>query len=189
MKTPGDSFDQAGLEDWLELERWPGSLAIGTTCSCDVSRLGRAVTDELNAKQTIASAMAFDREDIRRLAVDPVWRRRLLPATGSGGSDCDFEAMIRHVASLGGAVLAGQTCVDATKGRDDVFRVMVSNCGHCRTDEPSMSLDPQRFSPESLVHVIADSFADWCRGRFPREAAASVVLREPARPLRVVVGA
>ena len=191
MKTPGEKFDDACLEEWLELERWPGSLAIGTTSSCDVSRLGREICRVLNAKRTAAMAMPFDREDIRRLAVNPEWRRRILPSATSSRDRtcCDFETMIRHVAGFGGAVVAGQSCFDATKGRDDVFRVMISSCGHRREDEPSMRLDPQRFSPESLVHVIADSFVDWCRGRFPRKAAAGALPRETSRPPLVALGA
>ena len=169
MKTLGDYFDTAGLEEWLAQDKWSGSLAVGTTCGCDVSRLGEDICAHLNFAQKPGDGfvMAFDREDIRRLAGDPSLRRRILTAhpEAGAGPGCDYERMIRSVASFGGAVLAGQSCLDATRGLDNVFRVMVSRCGHCRGDDPSMRLDPVRFSAESLVRVIADSFVDWCRDR------------------------
>ena len=171
MKTSGEIFSDTSLGDWLAQDKWRGSLAVATTCGCDVARLGRDICDYLNGKEKTQGGllMAFDHDDIRRLAGEPSWRRRILSAvTDTAAMDdcgCDFSCIIRGVASLGGAVLAGQSCLDATRGLDNVFRVMVSSCGHCRTDDPSMRLDPSRFSAESLVHVIGDSFADWCRDR------------------------
>lgn len=184
MKISGDLFRDTGLIDWLEQEKWPGTLAVSTTCGCDVARLGRDIRDYLDAKdETGGGGLAvFDREDIRRIAGEPAWRQRILSAVTdpavAAGSGCDYERMIRSVASLGGAILAGQCCLEATRGLENVFRVMVSHCGDCRTDEPSMRLDPQRFSRESLVQVIADSFADWCRGLLPPEAPLNVAIRE-----------
>lgn len=179
MHTLGNPIDDARLESWMGQTRWPGSLAVATTCSCDVSRLGIEIRERLNARPLphAGPAFAFDREAIRRLAGDPLWRRRILAAMPDAPPHpcCDYEAMIRGVAALGGAILTGQSSLDATRGLDNVFRVMVSHCGDCLTDEPAMRLDPQRFSTESLVHVIADSFADWCLNRIP--APASKVLR------------
>lgn len=192
MQTPGERLDDARLESWIGQSRWPGSLAVATTCSCDVSRLGIEIRDRLNAKPlpNAGLALAFDREAIRRLAGNPLWRRRILAALPEIESPqppgCDYESMIRGVATLGGAVLTGQSCFDATRGLDGVFRVMVSSCGDCRSDEPAMRLDPQSFSTESLVHVIADSFADWCLSRIP--APASKVLR-PKEFARAMVSA
>lgn len=190
MKTLGDYFDTAGLEEWLVQDKWPGSLAVGTTCGCDVSRLGEDICAHLNFAQKPGSGflMAFDREDIRRLAGDPSMRRRILSADPevNAGPGCDYERMIRSVASLGGAVLAGQCCLDATRGLDKVFRVMVSRGGHCRGDDPSMRLDPVRFSPESLVRVIADSFADWCRDRLPDPAERRRMVKDIPSPRAVL---
>lgn len=164
MKTLGEHSHTASMEEWLAQDTWRGSLAVSTTCGCDVARLGQDICDYLNAKEGNGGGKlrAFDREDIRHLAGDPLWRRKILSTAALGGG-CDYECMIRAVASLGGAVLAGQCCMDATRGLENVFRVMVSNCGQCRGEDPSMLLDPARFSGESLVHVIADSYADWCR--------------------------
>lgn len=185
MKTPGELFDDARLENWIGQTRWPGSLALATTCSCDVSRLGAEIRDRLNAKKmpNAGPAVAFDREAIRYLAGSPVWRRRILAALTEPEEipGCDYESMIRGVARLGGAILAGQSCLDATRGLDGVFRVMISRCGDCRADEPAMRLDPQRFSTESLVHVIADSFADWCLSRIPAPTSRVLRPREFAR--------
>jgi len=196
MKTSGDLFNDTGLEDWLAQDKWRGSLAVGTTCGCDVARLGRDICDCLNAKEQAGPALVpFDREDIRRLAGDPSWRRRIFSAVTDPAVEkfpgCDYERMIRSVASLGGAVLAGQCCLDATRGLDNVFRVMVSSCGQCRTDDPSMLLDPARFSAASLVEVIADSFVNWCRDRFT-ESGMRVQPRKEAimgRPSLVPIGA
>lgn len=198
MKNSGELFSDTGLEDWLAQDKWRGSLAVGTTCGCDVSRLGRDICDYLNAKERTTAGgvlMAFDRDDIRRLAGEPSWRRRILAAVTDPEPGalpgCDYECMIRNVASLGGAVLAGQCCLDATRGLDNVFRVMVSSCGQCRTDDPSMRLDPARFSAESLVHVIADSFADWCGDSFSEAETKPRPRKETmaAKTLRVPIGA
>jgi hypothetical protein len=169
MKISGDLFIDTGLMDWLEQDKWRGTLAVSATCGCDVARLGRDVRDYLNEKETAGSGsfVVFDREDIRRLAGDPSLRHRILSAVADpsalGQPGCDYECMIRSVASLGGAILAGQCCLEATSGLRNVFRVMVSSCGLCRTEDPSMQFDPARFSHESLVEVIADSFVTWSR--------------------------
>jgi hypothetical protein len=194
MHTPGNPIDDARLESWIGESRWPGSLAVATTCSCDVSRLGTEIRDRLNAKPlpNAGLALAFDREAIRRLAGNSVWRKRILAALPEvepqASFGCDYETMIRGVAKLGGAILTGQSSLEATRGLDNVFRVMVSHCGDCLTDEPAMRLDPQRFSTESLVHVIADSFADWCLSRIPAPASKVLRPKEFARPA-VPVGA
>lgn len=195
MKISGDLFSDTGLIDWLEQDKWRGTLAISATCGCDVTRLGRDIRDYLDGKEETGRAgfVVFDREDIRRIAGDPSLRRRILAAVTDpaalADAGCDYERMIRSVASLGGAILAGQCCLEATRGLDRVFRVMVSNCGDCRSDEPSMRLDPQRFSRESLVQVIGDSFADWCRGLLPPEAPSNVAIRETLSTPAARVGA
>ena len=169
MKTSGELFNATSLEDWLAQGRWPGSLAVSATCGCDVTRLGEEICDYLNAREGSDGEllMSFDREDIRRLAGEPSLRRKILSAVAEpenfSASGSDYECMIRSVASLGGAILAGQCCLDATRGMPNVFRVMVSSCGRCPKDDPSMRLDPARFTTESLVEVIAASFANWCR--------------------------
>lgn len=198
MKNSGELFSDASLEDWLAQDKWRGSLAVGATCGCDVARLGRDIRDYLNGreKSTAGVLVTFDHDDIRHVAGEPYLRRKILSSVPDpeviARTGCDYECMIRSIASLGGAILAGQSCLDATRGLDNVFRVMVSSCGQCRSDDPSMRLDPARFSAESLVHVIADSFADWCRDRFPgTETKAAKPRKEAAmaKPGLLPIGA
>lgn len=189
MKISGDLFRDTGLMDWLEQDKWPGTLAVSATCGCDVSRLGGDIRDYLEEKDVSrrGGLVVFDREDIRRIAGDPLLRDRILSAVTDpvaiADSGCDYERMIRSVASLGGAILAGQCCLEATRGLDRVFRVMVSHCGDCRKDEPALSFDPQRFTRESLVQVIGDSFVEWCEGLVPLEASSSVLRTGNSRGL------
>ena len=189
MKISGDLFRDTGLIDWLEQEKWPGTLAVSATCGCDVTRLAGDIRDYLDEREESGCGLfvVFDREDIRRIAGDPSLRQRILSAVKDPAAmadvGCDYERMIRSVASLGGAILAGQYCLEATRGLDRVFRVMVSHCGDCRKDEPALSFDPQRFTRESLVQVIGDSFADWCHGLMPLEVASHATVRETSREL------
>lgn len=190
MKLVCPSWRAAGPEFWLGGgNKWSSSLAVGATCGCDVSRLGREICGYVNGHEgnRLGECRAFDREEIRRLAGDGHWRGLLLPEPAGRDGYCDFECMAAALASLGGAVLSGQLCLDATRGLRNVFRVMVSRCGQCRADEPSMRLNPDDFSAESLVQVIGDSFLDWSRDRAKRPAAERKS-REPAARRVAVAG-
>lgn len=171
MKMPSPLFPKAaGLKSWLMRNGWSSSLVVGATCGCDVSRLGREICRHLNrpAANARGDFRAFDRDEIRRLAGNGAWRERLLakaPPLPPGIRNCDYERTAAAVAAIGGAVLSGQCCLDATRPLGTVFRVMISCCGRCKEDDPAMRLDPVRISEEAMVRVIADAFLDWCRDR------------------------
>jgi hypothetical protein len=170
-----------GLVDWLKQPAPRFSLAIGATCGCDISRLGRAVCAQLNRPELPAGGhcRAFDPEDIRQLAGDPFWRNSVLAAAArhdsTGDRHCDYETLIRGVAAIGGAVLSGQSALEATADLDNVFRVALSHCDRCRP-ESTLYLDPDGFSADGLAAVIAKRFLRWCEEqttpRHPHRAAA-----------------
>lgn len=160
----------AGLRSWLLGNGWSYSLVIGATCGCDVSRLGREICDRLNviSTETPGTLRSFDRDEIRRLAGNSVWRDQLAENAGLlpvKARACDFERTAAAIAAIGGAVLSGQCCLDATRALPNVFRVMISCCGRCKEDDPMMRLHSARFSDQALVQVIGDSFLNWCRDR------------------------
>lgn len=187
MKTQSALFPEvAGLQSWLEENGWSHSLVVGATCGCDVSRLGREICAHLNHTTAKASGKfrAFGRDEIRRLAGNPAWREKLANQAGPlpvGVRACDFERTAAAIASIGGAVLSGQGCLDATRSLPNVFRVMVSCCGRCKEDDPAMRLDPAGFSEKALVQVIGNSFLNWSRDRGEPSAARMPREISPAR--------
>src|SRR5688572_11090245 len=136
-----------GLVDWLKQSAPRYSLVLAATCGSDLSRLGREACDQLNRPggSVGGRCRAFDVEEIRHLAGDPFWRHSVLAAASRFGVDddyhCDFETLIRGVAALGGAVLSGQTALDATADLGNVFRVALSHCDRCCPDA-QLQLDP-----------------------------------------------
>jgi hypothetical protein len=158
---------EVGLVDWLKQPAPRYSLAIGANCGCDVSQLGHDVCEHLNrqAPSNADRCRAFDAEEIRRLAGDPFWRQSVLTAAAKQGIKeelcCDFEAMIREIAAFGGAVLSGETAIEATADLDNVFRVSLSHCDRC-CPQTELILDPDGFTHEGLAAVIAKRFAHWC---------------------------
>lgn len=169
-----------GLVDWLKRPAPRYSLALGATCGCDISRLGRDICDYLNRPDLPAGGhfRRFDSEEIRRLAGDPYWRHSVHAAAGRQGheadSRCDYENMVRAVAALGGAVLPGHWALDATRDLDNVFRVALSHCDDCCPDN-SLNLDPDGFSRNGLAAVIGKRFLRWCEER-------SADSRKPVNP-------
>ena len=184
--TTHTTVGAVGLVDWLKQTAPRFSLAIGATCGCDISRLGREICDHLNRPGLPAGGRcrAFDPEEIRQLAGDPFWRHSVLAAAAHHGigedTRCDYETMIRGIAVLGGAVLSGQCALEATADLDNVFRVALSHCDRC-CPETSLKLDPHGFSEEGLAAVIAKRFVRWCeehdsprRPRRPEESLETV---------------
>ncbi|MCW1923644.1 hypothetical protein OKA05_13850 [Luteolibacter arcticus] len=172
-----------GLVDWLKHSTPRFSLAIGANCGCDISRLGREVCEYLNRPGVLADGhcRAFDAEEIRQLAGDPFWRQSVLAAAAKQGITedfrCDFEAMTRDIAAFGGAVLSGETAIEATADLGNVFRVSLSHCDRC-CPQTELILDPDGFTNEGLAAVIAKRFARWCEEkvtpRRPRTPAGSL---------------
>lgn len=189
MKSPSPSSSQpVGLIDWLKQSGPVCSLAIGATCGCDLSRLGREVCDHLNASAHSPGGhcRAFDRDEIRLLAGDPYWRKAIFAAAARKGIDldsgCDSECMVRAIAALGGAVLSGEWAIESTAGMKQVFRVALSHCDRC-CPASTLHLDPDGYSPEGLARIIAKRFVHWiddqARGReprVPRESMAALLL-------------
>ncbi|MCH1922332.1 hypothetical protein L9G15_23285, partial [Shewanella sp. A3A] len=77
---------------------------------------------------------------------------------------CDFEAVTRGIAAIGGAVLSGETAIEATADLDNVFRVSLSHCERC-CPESELVLDPAGFTQDGLAAVIAKRFTRWCEDR------------------------
>lgn len=158
---------QVGLVEWLKQPAPRDTLVIGATCGCDLSRLGRAVCERLNAPDlpTGGRCLAFDAEDIRLLAGDPFWRHSLLAAAARYlpaqlATRCDYETLVRAVAATGGAVLTGQAALEATADLANVFRVALSHCERCRP-ESTLYLDPASFTEDGLATVIGKRFLRW----------------------------
>lgn len=178
--TTYTTMGEVGLVDWLKQPEPRFSLAIGANCGCDVSRLGRDVCEHLNRRDPSAGhrCRAFDPEEIRQLAGDPFWRQSVLAAAAKHelkedlAFHCDFEAMTRDIAAFGGAVLSGETAIEATADLDNVFRVSLSHCDRC-CPQSELILDPDGFTTEGLAAVIAKRFALWCGEKATRKPAAS----------------
>lgn len=158
--------DPSGLLDWLN-QTGPGcSLAIGATCGCDISKLGRDVCNWINGPDLPAGGICrvFDREEIRHLAGDPYWRHSIQAAARRCGVDfeasCDYEGVIRALAALGGAILPGEWALEATADLDNVLRVGLAHCERC-SPESLLHLDPAGFSCEGLATVIGKRFLSW----------------------------
>ena len=189
MKSPtSPSALPVGLIDWLKQPGPAYSLAIGATCGCDISQLGRDVCAQLNAAGLSwgGHCRAFDPDEIRMLAGDPYWRNAIFAAAARKGIDlesgCDYECMIRAIAALGGAVLSGEWAVEATATMDQVFRVALSHCDHC-CPTSTLQLDPNGYSPEGLAKIIAKRFVHWSeeqakgrKPRVPRESKLAMLL-------------
>ena len=178
MKNPSsNSAHPVGLIDWLKQSGPSFSLAIGATCGCDVSQLGRDVCEQINAAGLPSGGhcRAFDPDEIRLLAGDPYWRKAILAAAARKGLDldsgCDYECMVRAIAALGGAVLSGEWSIESTADMDRVFRVALAHCDRCRPAS-TLQLDPDGYSPEGLAKIISKRFIHWVddqvKGRKPR---------------------
>jgi hypothetical protein len=168
------------LVDWLKQPAPRFSLAVGANCGCDISRLGHDICEHLNRPDSSIEGhwRAFDAEEIRQLAGDPFWRQSVLVAAATHGikedPSCDFEAMTREIAAFGGAVLSGETAIEATADLGNVFRVSLSHCDRC-CPQAELVLDPDGFTDEGLAAVIAKRFANWCEKKQapPRTPGAS----------------
>jgi hypothetical protein len=185
MKSPTPhSLHPVGLIDWLKHPEPSYSLAIGATCGCNLSQLGRDICDHLNAPDVPAGGhcRAFDPDEIRLLAGDPYWRKAIFAAAARKGinleSGCDYECMVRAIAALGGAVMSGEWAIESTAAMDRVFRVALA---HCDRGCPSSTLylDPDGYSPGGLARIIAKRFVHWiddqAKGRKPRVPLASAM--------------
>ena len=167
---------EVGLVDWLKHPAPRYSLAVGANCGCDISRLAHEVCVLLNQRDTssVGLCRAFDAEEVRHLAGDPFWRQSVLAAAAAQGAQekfrCDFEAMTRDIAAFGGAVLSGETAIEATEDLDNVFRVSLSHCDRC-CPQSELILDPDGFTHEGLAAVIAKRFAQWCEKKTTRKPA------------------
>ncbi len=159
----------ADPEVWLRRRKGLGSLAVGAACGCDVSRLGVEVCDYVNHRVSAEREpwLCFGSEDIRRLAGDAFWRGMIFAAApeAEAGVCCDGEKVARGIATLGGAVLSGQTCFDATRGMEGVFRVVVGRRGCPCGNDPALRFDPRRCDGAGLVQAIGDRFLEWSRER------------------------
>jgi hypothetical protein len=167
MKSPTPHSPQpVGLIDWLKQPEPAFSLAIGATCGCDISQLGRDICDHLNAPGLPAGGhcRAFDPHEIRMLAGDPYWRKAIFAAAAHKGIDldsgCDSECMVRAIAALGGAVLCGEWAIESTTDVDNVFRVALAHCDRC-CPSSTLYLDPDGYSPDGLARIIAKRFVHW----------------------------
>lgn len=178
MKSPSpSSLQPVGLIDWLKQSGPAFSLAIGATCGCNISRLGREVCEHLNAAGLPSGGhcRAFDPDEIRLLAGDPYWRKAIFAAAARKGIDldsgCDYECMVRAIAALGGAVLSGEWAIESTADMERVFRVALSHCERC-CPASTLHLDPDGYSPDGLAKIIAKRFVHWrddqAKGRKPR---------------------
>lgn len=180
MRTTTHTTEGAvGLVEWLKQAGPPFTLAIGATCGCDISRLGHEICEHLNRPGLPAGGRcrAFDAEEVRRLAGDPYWRHSVLAASphpGLGeGFYCDYETMIRAIAGIGGAVLSGETALEATADLRNVFRVTLSHCDRC-CPHAELILDPDGFSDEGIAAIIANRFVRWCQDQVaPRRPRVS----------------
>lgn len=178
MKSPTPHFPQpVGLIDWLKQPEPSFSLAIGATCGCNLSQLGRDICDHLNAAglPNGGHCRAFDPDEIRFLAGDPYWRKAIFAAAARKGieleSGCDYECMVRAIAALGGAVMSGEWAIESTSNMERVFRVALAHCDRC-CPSSTLYLDPDGYSPDGLARIIAKRFVHWiddhAKGRKPR---------------------
>lgn len=172
MKIPSypHAQDPQGLVDWLHRPGPEFSLALGATCNCDISQLGKDVADWLNASDSTlhGACRAFDQNEVRLLAGDPHWRHSILATAALRGFDvdsgCDYECMVRALAAHGGAVLAGEWALEATAGLDSVFGVGLAHCEHCMPGASALLLDPDGYSQNGLAAIIGRRFLRWIDG-------------------------
>jgi hypothetical protein len=183
MKIPSYPHAQApqGLVDWLHRPGPPYSLALGATCNCDISQLGRDVAEWLNASDSPlrGACLAFDRNEVRQLAGDPHWRHSILATAALHGIDidsgCDYECMVRALAAHGGAVLAGEWALEATANLEPVFRVGLAHCEHCKPGASALLLDPNGYSQNGLAAIIGRRFLRWIDGHHNGKPVRDIV--------------
>lgn len=160
----------AWLVDWLRKPSYAQlrhSIVVGARCGANLRRIGAQVAEQLNIIDPEARNFwkAFEVEHLRHFAGDPDHRDLILsgapPEPHSGAPDSDLDRIARRLARMGGAVLEGQYSLDATDDLENTFRICLCNSNPTCLQPCHMWLNPQRFSRESLITVIADSFLDW----------------------------
>lgn len=169
-KAPVEQPPPAWLVDWLKK---PGdaqlrhSIVVGARCGTNLRRIGRQVAEQLNIIDPEARNYwhAFELEHLRHFAGAPDHRDLILAGTPPdphpGIPDSDIDRIARRLARMGGAVLEGQYSLDATNDLGNTFRICLCSSNPTCLQPCHMWLNPQRFSRESLISVIADSFLDW----------------------------
>lgn len=165
------------LNEWLEAPTPPWSLAVGSTCGCDLSHMERKICEVLNESGEFAGCRfsSFDHQDVRQLAGQPVVRRFLIDRAGLTDPDFDrwndYEMVLRGLASIGGLVLGGKAVMDATHELPNVCRVMLAGCDECREKDLDGRITPSAKEPERALPEIIASFRDWVASRNPEELA------------------
>lgn len=177
----------AWLVDWMRdagAHAQCHSLVLCASSGPNLHRLACAVSDYLNEFDGLGSCQwrAFDTEELRHLAGDPTCRRLLLagapPVPEGVPHDSDLNRTARRLARLGGVILEGQCGFEATLELPEAFHVCLSKGDHPRRDKHHLWLNPERFQPDTLVSIIADSFLNW-----------SSVTRSPGTRTTSVAGA
>lgn len=165
------------LVDWLHEaggHTQRHSLALGGAKSVTLRDVPDSIAAYLNEFDSHGGShwRTFDTDLLRQLAENPVSRDLVLG--GAAGGDFASEAepdllrIARRLAELGGVILVGQRGSEATADLETTFHVFL-----CPDDPPAhrkyhMWINPARFTVESLVSVIADSFLDWsCQAGTP----------------------
>ena len=165
-----DAPPAAWLVDWLKKPSFAQtrcSIVIGAHCGANLQRIGAQVAEYLNENDPKSRNQwhPFSMEDLRHFAGDPAYRNLILaghpPDRHAGPPDSDIDRIARRLARLGGAVLEGQYSLDATNDLDNAFRICLCSHEPACLDPCHMWLNPKRFSRNSLISVIADSFLDW----------------------------
>ena len=170
MKAASTTSQAASLVEWLDQavsNPMEHSIVVGSKCPADIESIGAEVAGYLNEFDDAGAAhwRAFNTSDFRHLAGDPAYRDLIIddlpddPAFDEAASDLD--RIIRHLGTLGGAVLEGQASLDAARGLTNTFHVCLCCTEHTDPENCHMWLNPERFARDSLVSVIADSFLDW----------------------------
>ncbi|NNC89536.1 MAG: hypothetical protein HKN82_13865 [Akkermansiaceae bacterium] len=168
--TPDLTTNPRGFAEWLaeaSSQAPRHSIVIASKCPADIVTVGGAIAGYLNEFDDSEGGAwrAFDATDLRHLAGDPECRTLLLDSLpkdpGLPDPCSDLDRIIRRLGLLGGAVLEGQASLDAAAGLRNTFQICLCCTEHADPEHCHMWLNPQRFSRESLVAIIADSFLDW----------------------------
>ncbi len=160
----------AWLVDWIREASGHDqyhSLVLDATRTVDLNRVSSAIADYLNEYDGDCSSQwrIFDDDLLRTLAGDPACRNIVLAGDSEEESRLaprpDLDRIVRRLARLGGVIIIGPRGLEATRDLRRTFHVCL-----CENDPPAhrnfhMWVNPERFSPETLVSVIADSFLDW----------------------------
>jgi hypothetical protein len=163
------SSSPAGLVDWLDhppVERPAHSVVVSAECCADIESIGGDIATYLNEFDESATGLwrSFSPKNLRQLAGDPSCRDLIIDGLPKdldlGPPFSDLDRIIRRLGSLGGAILEGQASLDASHGLANTFQVCLCCTDHT-DDESHMWLNPNRFTREGIVSVIADSFLDW----------------------------